>query len=193
MEEEEAKDFVRISHRLGHLIHYEHDPLLQDVVVLKPDWLSTAMSFVLDDKQTRDGHGLVEFAHLGRLWNDPSRPEESRYDPKLHPLFLRLMERFDLSYKVAVPSEPEDALGFWQRIRKTLSAGRMATTDESKLHYTSLIAQLVPDAAPIRFPAGLPHLREATSSRLRFAASPRKKRAVSRGGGVILPIDCAPA
>jgi internalin A len=67
MVEDEAKDFVRISHRLGHLIHYEHDPLLQDVVVLKPDWLSTAMSFVLDDKQTRDGHGLVEFAHLGRL------------------------------------------------------------------------------------------------------------------------------
>ena len=25
------------------------------------------------------------------------------------------MERFDLSYKVAIPSEPEDAMGFWQR------------------------------------------------------------------------------
>jgi GTPase SAR1 family protein len=194
MAEDEAKDFVRISHRLGHLIHYEHDPLLQDVVVLKPDWLSTAMSFVLDDKQTRDGHGLVEFAHLGRLWNDPSRPEESRYDPKLHPLFLRLMERFDLSYKVAVPSEPEDALGFWQRVRKTLGAGRTATTDESKLHYTSLIAQLVPDVRPdpnSRLAYHACERRRAADSDLPHRGD--KKRAVSRGGGVILPIDCAPA
>ena len=29
MDEDEAKDFIRISHRLGHLIHYEHDPALQ--------------------------------------------------------------------------------------------------------------------------------------------------------------------
>ena len=64
MDENEAMDFLRISHRLGHLIYYEHDPLLQDVVVLKPDWLSTAISFVLDDRQTRDGHGLVEYARL---------------------------------------------------------------------------------------------------------------------------------
>jgi internalin A len=33
MDQVEAMDFVRISHRLGHLIHYEHDPLLQDVVI----------------------------------------------------------------------------------------------------------------------------------------------------------------
>ena len=65
MDEEEAKDFVRISHRLGHLIHYEHDPALRDIVVLKPDWLSTAISYVLDDKQTRDDHGLVEFRPAG--------------------------------------------------------------------------------------------------------------------------------
>src|SRR5262249_18454216 len=46
IDEVEAKDFVRISHRLGHLIHYEHDPALRDIVVLKPDWLSTAISYV---------------------------------------------------------------------------------------------------------------------------------------------------
>ncbi len=124
MEEKEAKDFVRISHRLGHLIHYEHDPALRGIVVLKPDWLATAMSFVLDDKQTReDGHGLVSFARLGKLWNDPERPQENRYPPNLHPVFLRLMERFDLSYRVA-----EAGLGQSNRI--------------------SLIAQLVPDLRP---------------------------------------------
>ena len=127
MGEDEAKDFLRISHRLGHLIHYEHDPALRDVVVLKPDWLSTAISFVLDDRETREGHGLVEFARLSRLWNDPARPAESRYPAKLQPVFLRLMERFDLSYRVA-------------EARTSEAAGM------------SLIAQLVPDVRPDPIP-----------------------------------------
>jgi internalin A len=151
MDEEEAKDFVRISHRLGHLIHYEHDPALRDIVVLKPDWLATAISFVLDDKQTRDGHGLVQFSRLAQLWNDPARPEDSRYDSGLHPLFLRLMERFDLSYKVAIPSEPENAISFWQRIGRFFGAAK-PTVDLSRFHYTSLIAQLVPDVRPDPIP-----------------------------------------
>ncbi len=124
MDEEEARLFVTISHRLGHLIHYEHDPALRDIVVLKPDWLAAAISFVLDDEQTRDRHGLVSFTRLSQLWNDPSREEEFRYPPKLHPIFRRLMERFDLSYRVAVLHENKELDG------------------------TSLIAQLVPDVRP---------------------------------------------
>jgi hypothetical protein len=117
----EANDFIRISNRLGHLIHYEHDPLLQDIVVLKPDWLSTAISFVLDDEQTRAAHGLVSDARLGQLWNDPKR-QTNRYPIKLHPIFVRLMERYDLSYKISD-----------------------ARLDHGKIN---LIAQLVPDVRP---------------------------------------------
>ena len=61
MDEEEARLFVAVSRRLGHLIHYEHDPVLQDIVVLKPDWLATAVSFVLDDKATRTGARAGQF------------------------------------------------------------------------------------------------------------------------------------
>jgi GTPase SAR1 family protein len=152
MDEEEAKDFVRISRRLGHLIHYENDPVLRDIVVLKPDWLATAISFALDDKQTRNAHGLVEFSRLNQLWNDPARPEESRYDPSLHPLFLRLMERFDLSYKVAIPSEAENAVDFWQRIGVDFETAEF-TGKLTNFCYTSLIAQLVPDVRPDIVPA----------------------------------------
>ncbi len=53
MDYEKSRLFITIEHRLGHLIHYEHDPALQDIVVLKPDWLATAISFVLDDEETR--------------------------------------------------------------------------------------------------------------------------------------------
>lgn len=127
MEIEESRDFVRIAHRLGHLIHYEHDPALRTVVILKPDWLSTAMSFVLDDEQTRKSHGLVSLMRLAELWNDPKRDAENRYPAKLHRIFLRLMERFDLSYRISSPAISD-------------SAGTS--------HDTSLVAQLVPDIRP---------------------------------------------
>ncbi len=124
MSEEEAQDFVRISHRLGHFIHYGHDPRLKEMVILKPDWLATAVSFVLDDEETRNKYGLVKFTRLTELWSNNERAEEFRYPPKVHPIFVALMERFDLSYRVA-----GSPLG--------------GQADE-----TSLIAQLVPDIRP---------------------------------------------
>jgi internalin A len=148
MEDWEAPLFLTISHRLGHLIHYGHDPALRDIVVLKPDWLATAISLVLDDEQTRKAHGLVSFARLGALWRDPDRSIELHYEPRLHPVFLRLMERFDLSYKVALVSDTADEIGFWQKIGHVFSKISKPTEEYFPLHYTSLIAQLVPDIRP---------------------------------------------
>jgi hypothetical protein len=124
MDDEIARLFITISHRLGHLTHYENDPQLRDIVILRPDWLATAMSYVLDDEETRAAHGLVDFSHLGHLWDDPTRPADTRYPATLHRIFLRLMERFDLSYRVAGLSKDEDS------------------------NPVILIAQLVPDTTP---------------------------------------------
>ena len=123
MDADESQLFLTLEHRLGHLIHYAHDKALRDIVVLKPSWLATAISFVLDDKKTRDAHGLVPAARLSELWSDPTRDAANRYPPDLHPIFLRLMERFDLSYRVA--------------------GIHLNGNNE-----TSLIAQLVPDNTP---------------------------------------------
>jgi Leucine-rich repeat (LRR) protein/GTPase SAR1 family protein len=121
-----AELFVRVSHTLGYLIHYHYDPTLRDIVILKPDWLAKAISFVLDDETTRRRNGLVEFDHLSQLWSHPPFAGETGYPKALHPVFLRLMERFDLSYKVVLdPTQPST---------------------------TTLIAQLVPDNRPEQLP-----------------------------------------
>lgn len=121
-----AELFVRVSHTLGYLIHYHYDPTLRDIVILKPDWLAKAISYVLDDETTRRRNGLVEFDHLSQLWSHPPFAGEEGYPKALHPVFLRLMERFDLSYKVVLdPTQPST---------------------------TSLIAQLVPDNRPEQLP-----------------------------------------
>jgi Leucine-rich repeat (LRR) protein/GTPase SAR1 family protein len=124
MDDEIARLFIIISHRLGHLTHYENDPTLRDIVILRPDWLATAMSYVLDDEATRAAHGLVKFSRLAQLWDDKKRADDSRYPTTLHPIFLRLMERFDLSYRVA------------------------DLTSRSDTDPISLIGQLVPDIRP---------------------------------------------
>jgi hypothetical protein len=123
-----AELFVRVSHTLGYLIHYHYDEILKDIVILKPDWLAKAISFVLDDETTRCRNGLVEFDHLSQLWSNPPFEGETGYPKELHPVFLRLMEHFDLSYKVVLdPASPEPST-------------------------TSLIAQLVPDQRPEQLP-----------------------------------------
>ncbi|HLE89910.1 MAG TPA: COR domain-containing protein, partial [Anaerolineales bacterium] len=127
MDDEVARLFITISHRLGHLTHYENDPTLHDIVIIRPDWLATAMSYVLDDEQTRLAHGLVKFSRLSQLWDDSTRAKEARYQATLHPIFLRLMERFDLSYRVA------------------------DSTPRGESDPQSLIAQLVPDNRPENF------------------------------------------
>jgi hypothetical protein len=132
MDDEIARLFITISHRLGHLTHYENDPTLRDIVILRPDWLATAMSYVLDDEETRAKHGLVNFSHLSHLWDDENRAADSRYEATLHPIFLRLMERFDLSYRVADPT----------------SRGRGDPTGRPYENTLSLIGQLVPDIRP---------------------------------------------
>jgi Leucine-rich repeat (LRR) protein/GTPase SAR1 family protein len=123
-----AELFIRVSHTLGYLIHYHYKSILKDVVILKPDWLAKAISFVLDDEATRCHNGLVEFEHLSQLWSYPPFAGETGYPKALHPVFLLLMEEFDLSYKVVL--DP-------------------ASREEST---TSLIAQLVPDNRPEQLP-----------------------------------------
>ncbi len=125
MDEGQTNLFTKISHTLGHLIHYDYDEDLKNIVILKPDWLATAISFVLDDRQTRENNGLVSFERLGHLWNDPERDADDRYPADLHAPFVRLMERFDLSYDVELPG------------------------DASR---TILVSQLVPDKRPDLLP-----------------------------------------
>jgi hypothetical protein len=126
MDDEIARLFITISHRLGHLTHYQHDPALRDIVILRPEWLATAISYILDDEVTRAAHGLVRFSRLNHLWDDPTSAaaQRDRYPATLHPIFLRLMERFDLSYRVA------------------------DSTPRGESDPQSLIAQLVPDNRP---------------------------------------------
>lgn len=91
-------------------------------MILKPEFISKAISYVLEDDVAKEQNGLVEHHRLSSIWNSPAREPRERYDEPLHPIFLRLMDRFDLSYQVTMPKEEDPD--------------------------TSLVAQLVPGSRP---------------------------------------------
>jgi Leucine-rich repeat (LRR) protein len=95
-----AMSLARNANALGHWIYYADDQRLSDLVIFKPDWLSTAISFVLDDLETNRANGLLPHYRLQHLWKDPARAPEQNYPPQIYPIFLQLMERFDISYQV---------------------------------------------------------------------------------------------
>lgn len=117
-----ASTYALILNELGHLIYYRNDETLKDTIILKPDYLSKAVGFVLEDNVAKSNNGLVQHKRLFQLWNNTKRPEKERYPKELHPVFLRLMTKFDLSYQVNIQGKNKAP--------------------------TSLMAQLVPSQRP---------------------------------------------
>jgi internalin A len=92
-------------HDLGKVLYFRDDPILSRIVVLKPNWVTKAISLVLEDPITKLANGILAHIDLPRIWSvdEDGRP----YTKSLYPIFLRLMERFDLSYQIEpmIPGE----------------------------------------------------------------------------------------
>ncbi|MEV2229049.1 COR domain-containing protein [Streptomyces phaeochromogenes] len=93
-----TETLAALLHDLGHIIHFDQDRGLRDVIVLQPEWLTKAIGFVLKDETTRDEDGVLRYERLNEIWG-PSAEREG-YPASFHPYFLRLMEKFDVSYRL---------------------------------------------------------------------------------------------
>jgi internalin A len=100
---DEIRTLAEYLHDLGQIIYYGDDEGLKEVVVLNPEWLTKAISYVLEDKVTRDSFGILDHRRLKSVWQDGS--DGLTYPSRYHPYFLRLMEKFDVSYRI------DDAFG----------------------------------------------------------------------------------
>ena len=94
----EIVTLAELLHDLGQIIYYGEDEGLKEIVVLKPEWLTKAISYVLEDKETRQAGGVLDHLRLREIWQD--QVDGSGYPAKYHPYFLRLMEKFDVSYRL---------------------------------------------------------------------------------------------
>ncbi len=100
LDEKETETLLDLLHDLGRIVYYGEDEGLRDVVVIKPEWLTKAIGYVLEDEATRKARGELAHGRLRKIWLDHNQPDWERYDTKYHPFFLRLMEKFDISYRI---------------------------------------------------------------------------------------------
>jgi internalin A len=95
---DEVVALAELLHVLGRVIYYSGDEGLRDFVVLNPEWLTKAISYVLDDEPTRKAGGVLYHGRLQEIWQ--RLPDGPEYPARYHPYFLRLMEKFDISYRL---------------------------------------------------------------------------------------------
>lgn len=116
LDDTDTKTLADLMHDLGYIVYYGDDERLKNDVVLQPQWLTKAIGFVLEDKTTAKMDGMLPDNRLKEVWQDHPFKDEPRYDTARYPFFLRLMEKYDVSYRLEagdaslvaqhVPQEP---------------------------------------------------------------------------------------
>ena len=90
---------ARWMHDLGYILYFDEDQELKDTVLLDPQWVTNKISAVLECEAIIEGLGIFCQEHMDEVWSGIA-------DPIMHERLLRLMEKFDLSYRI--PDDPQD-------------------------------------------------------------------------------------
>ena len=112
MTDTEAKVLIVLMHTLGELVFYDEE-FLRNFIVLQPEWLTKALSYLLDDRSIEKQSGILYHRQLKSIWSNTENPDRVQYDPQYYPHFLRLMELYDVSYRL---ESEEDASLIGQRV-----------------------------------------------------------------------------
>jgi small GTP-binding protein len=80
-------------HDLGVIIHFQ-DIILQDMVILKPEWATNAVYKILDTDAVKERDGILLHSELGQIWDTGIYPQN------VYPKLLELMNKFELAYEL---------------------------------------------------------------------------------------------
>jgi internalin A len=102
VEKDQVGALADTLHLAGQIVYYGDDPTLQDFLVLNPEWLTKAISYVIEDEAVRQAGGILQHGRLRQIWQ---KRDDLAYPVIYHPYFLRLMEKFGVSYRLADDSD----------------------------------------------------------------------------------------
>jgi internalin A len=107
-------------HELGDILYFQNNQYLDDIVILKPQWITEYISLVLESEDVIKKGGIFTREEMNRLWQE--------MDSAMREYFLCLMEHFDLSYRdeskeislvvERLPHEPSDYQEQWNTIKR---------------------------------------------------------------------------
>jgi small GTP-binding protein len=122
---------ARWLHDLGEILYFQDKEELNDLVILKPQWVTQYISKVLESEAVINSFGIFTRDCMDELWHDLA--------PTMRDHFLRLMERFDLSYRTLedtdislvverLPFEPPKYEQKWNQIKETGDCNEISMT-----------------------------------------------------------------
>jgi internalin A len=94
LNEERAEFLSGYLHDLGVILHYRHDKLLENTVILNPEWTTEAVYTLLDTRKIQENKGRFKFQYLKKYWDLTKFPREK------HAQLVRLMEKFELCFPI---------------------------------------------------------------------------------------------
>ena len=89
----DALQLSQYLHDLGVFLHFQDDDLLRKTIILKPNWGTTAVYKILDDKTIQEKQGQFTHQDRDRIWGAEEYTE-------LRGELLRLMMKFQLCYEL---------------------------------------------------------------------------------------------
>jgi len=92
LDEKQAIFLSEYFHILGVFLHFKDEKFLRNIVILRPEWGTTAVYNVLDDKNVRSRKGRFTKDDLNSIWKD--------YPKDKHDHLLQLMQKFELSFEI---------------------------------------------------------------------------------------------
>lgn len=92
LEEDRAEYLSDYLHDLGVILHYRHDPLLENTVILNPEWATEAVYKLIDTTEIFDNRGRFNTSDLKKYWDLEKFPRDK------HPQLIRLMEKFEICF-----------------------------------------------------------------------------------------------
>jgi small GTP-binding protein len=92
LDEERAEFLSQYYHDLGVFLHFRDNPVLRDIIFLRPAWATNAVYKVVDTREIQENHGKFHFEQLQRVWGD--------YPEDKFVYLLELMKKFELCFQI---------------------------------------------------------------------------------------------
>ena len=92
--EDDRQVLAKWLHDLGDILYFHDDQELKDTVILDPHWVTQKISDVLVSDLVAPGLAILTTEAMHKIWNDKDIDEHAANR------LLRLMENFDLSYRI---------------------------------------------------------------------------------------------
>ncbi|MDJ1506837.1 COR domain-containing protein [Xanthocytophaga agilis] len=81
-------------HDLGSILHFIKDTMLENIVILNPEWATEAVYKLIDTKIIQISKGRFKIRDLRNIW------DKEKYPTDKHHTLVRLMEKFDICFNI---------------------------------------------------------------------------------------------